>query len=65
MKIRLEKFMKLLHPDAIEFLSRKISAFSSDIRKTLHIARVALQLAKTEFLNSLATNNQEIVENVG
>jgi origin recognition complex subunit 1 len=44
MSNRLED-VKIFLPDAIRFVSKKIAAYSSDVRKSLHICRLAIEIS--------------------
>lgn len=37
--------VKVFLPDAIRFVSKKIAAYSSDVRKSLHICRLAIEIS--------------------
>lgn len=37
--------VKVFSPDAIKYVSKKIAAYSSDVRKSLHICRLAIELS--------------------
>lgn len=48
---------KLVHPDAVQFASRKVAAVSGDARRALDICRRAMEIAETEA--SLSTITEE------
>lgn len=48
------KDTKVFSSDAIRFVGKKIAAYSSDVRKSLHICRLALELSqKKKYANTL------------
>ncbi|KAJ9667545.1 Origin recognition complex, subunit 1 [Coniosporium apollinis] len=47
----------IVHPDAIQFASRKVAAVSGDARRALDICRRAVEIAETEALSIKETDN--------
>jgi len=47
----------IVHPDAIQFASRKVAAVSGDARRALDICRRAVEIAETDTLPNNATEN--------
>lgn len=47
----------IVHPDAVQFASRKVAAVSGDARRALDICRRAVEIAETEALESNASVN--------
>ncbi|KAE9979361.1 hypothetical protein BLS_009893 [Venturia inaequalis] len=50
---------KLVHPDAVQFASRKVAAVSGDARRALDICRRAVEIAETEASLSTITEEDE------
>lgn len=44
--------MEIFEPVAVNFASKKIATFSSDIRRTLHVCRKAIEIAEQRFLEA-------------
>lgn len=50
---------KLVHPDAVQFASRKVAAVSGDARRALDICRRAVEIAETEASLSTITEEED------
>ncbi|TID21396.1 Pre-mRNA-splicing factor [Venturia nashicola] len=50
---------KLVHPDAVQFASRKVAAVSGDARRALDICRRAVEIAETEASLSTITEAED------
>jgi Cdc6-like AAA superfamily ATPase len=54
------KDVKVFSPDAIKYVSKKIAAYSSDVRKSLHICRLAIELSFNESNSNQLIGTQTI-----